>query len=105
MPFFILAPNSRNKAIFQYKKVRALRIWSQILNILPYGALRVAKRHFLGIFGSKMAFLPMGTIFEYIFLSDSQCVATVTGLAVVLPFWLFLGIFWRFFYFGADSQK
>ncbi len=44
--FFILAPNPKTKAISQHKTLRAFGIWSRICNILPNGALRIAKRQF-----------------------------------------------------------
>ena len=98
LPFFLFWTRFQEiSPFFNTKKITAFRIWSQIHNILPNGALRIAKRHFLGIIWPKLPFLPMGPTLKYTFLFDSWWVATVTGVAVVLPFWLFLGIFWHFF--------
>ena len=82
--FLNLAPNPKTKAISQHKMFRAFGIWSRICSILPNGALRRAKWHFLGTFWSKMANLGLGLSNKWAFLSDFQWDETVTGVAAVL---------------------
>jgi len=61
--------------------------------MLLNGALRRAKRHFLGIFWPKMAILAMKPTSKELFLLVFSWVATATAAGAIFSFWLFLAIF------------
>ena len=60
----------KTKTIFLYKKMRAFRISCQVVNTSPDRAIKIAQRHFLGIFLAKKALFAAGGSSKPLFLSD-----------------------------------
>ena len=87
------------RPLYYTKKIWKFRIWSQIRNTLPDGAIRTTKWHFFGTFWPKMAVFATGGSSKPLFSTDFQWMGAATGLAGVLSFWPFLVIFGHFFPF------
>ena len=91
--FLILDPKPKTKAIFQYKKIIAFRICSQIVNSLPDGRQN-------GFFGALLAqkwpFWQWGPPQSNIFFLIFNRVGTATGVAGDLQIWHFLAFFGLF---------
>ena len=106
--FLILDPKPKTKAIFQYKKIIAFRICSQIVNSLPDGRQN-------GFFGALLAQKwpfwqwgpPQSNIFFLIFNREGQPQVwlVICKFGTFWPFLAFLGHFLPFFEFGWISKN
>ena len=93
------------RPLYYTKKIWKFRIWSQICNTLPDGAIRTAKRHFFGTFWPKMAVFATGGSSKPLFSTDFQWMGAATGLAGVFVILAFFGHFWPFFPIFAISAQ